>query len=171
MDKEIDLINNEIANSTIHLILNKTLWKTFDGKIKSILHSVSVWDEVKFLDETGNLNNEISKVTNNSGGIYLFVAKPNILPGSHFYLMYIGVTRNLRERFRDYHKELKYNKRPKVHRMLKGWGEYLYIRYLPLTEDFEIDKIEAELINKILPPFNDTIPDKKIRDAIKAFSV
>ena len=55
--------------------------------------------------------------------------------------------------------------------MLKGWGEYLYIRYLPLTDDLELEKIEAELINKILPPFNDKIPDKKIRDAVKAFSM
>lgn len=175
MGKEIDIIGNSIAESKIHFVLNTALWESFDASIKSTLHSISAWSEVKFLDENGNLNNSIMSLPNNAGGIYLFVAKPNLIPDSHYYLLYVGrahstATQNLRKRCREYIKELNENKRPKIHRMLSGWGEYLYIRYLPLNDNNEIDRIEAELINKILPPFNDQIPDKEIRDAVKAFS-
>ena len=52
--------------------------------------------------------------------------------------------------------------------MIDGWRKYLFIRYLPLTDNTCIDKIEAELINKILPPFNDQIPDQVIRNAVQA---
>ncbi|AFV03482.1 hypothetical protein UNSWDHB_322 [Dehalobacter sp. UNSWDHB] len=55
--------------------------------------------------------------------------------------------------------------------MIEGWGQYLYVRYLPLTDNDLIDSIESEIINKVLPPFNDMIPDKQIRTAVKAFSV
>lgn len=61
-------------------------------------------------------------------------------------------------------------KRPKIKRMIDSWGPYLYIRYLPLDDNSIIEALEKELINKILPPFNDFIPDVDIRNAIKAFS-
>lgn len=47
--------------------------------------------------------------------------------------------------------------------MSQGWT------IIALSDNQIIDKVEEELINKILPPFNDEIPDKNIRDAVKAF--
>ena len=32
-----------------------------------------------------------------------------------------------------------------------------------------IEKVEAELINSILPPFNSAIPNKEIRNVVNAF--
>jgi GIY-YIG catalytic domain. len=115
----------------------------------------------------------MSDLPTNTGGIYLFVAKPNLIPNSHFYLLYVGrahytYNQNLRKRCKEYIKE---QSRPKVKRMIEGWGQYLYVRYLPLTDNDLIDSIESEIINKVLPPFNDMIPDKQIRTAVKAFSV
>ena len=178
MDYEIDVIENSVAKSKKSFVLSAVLWDSFDESIKSALHLNYNWQEVKLLDENGCVNNEINTVPNDSGGIYIFMAKPCILPDFHNYLMYIGKSsktesRSLRIRLREYFYEKEnINKRPKVRRMLNEWGKYLYIRYLPLCgfENSMIERIESELINKILPPFNDIIPDKTIRNVVKAFA-
>lgn len=176
---EIDIIENTINKSKITFTLNTTFWKSVNSGITSFLHSNPAWDEIKFLDENGDLNSRINTVPNDTGGIYLFIVKPDVLPDFHNYLMYIGRShtsdsRNLRKRIREYYNDERINnKRPKVHRMLNSWGEYLYIKYLPLYNynDSDIDKIEVELINSLLPPCNDKIPCKLIRDAVKAYSL
>ena len=81
---------------------------------------------------------------------------------------HISTTQNLRKRCSQYPVE---KKRPKIKRMIEQWGKYLYIRYLPLDNNATIDIVESELINKILPPFNDEIPDQKISAAVKAFTM
>ena len=177
MDYEIDIIQDSVAKSNKSFVLSTILWDSFDGEIRTLLHSNENWHEVKFLDQNGAASTNFNSVPNDAGGIYVFMTKPGILPDFHNYLMYIGMSsktssRNLRKRLLEYYAEQKdLNKRPKVLRMLNWWGEYLYIRYLPLYgfNNSEIEKIEAELINKILPPFNDKIPDKKLRAIIKAF--
>ena len=177
LDYEIDIIEDSVAKSNRSFVLSTILWDSFDIEIKSILQSNDNWQEVKFLDENGRISNEINTVPNDAGGIYIFMAKPCILPNFHNYLMYIGKSsktesRSLRIRLREYfYEKERINKRPKVRRMLNSWGKYLYIRYLPLYgfENSMIEKIESELINKILPPFNDKIPDKTIRDIVKEY--
>ena len=177
MDHEIDIIQDSVVKSKRSFVLSTILWDSFDDAIRTVLHSNENWQEVKFLDENGAASKSFNLVPNDAGGIYVFMAKPGILPDFHNYLMYIGMSsktssRNLRKRLCEYFTELKdINKRPKVFRMLNWWSKYLYIRYLPLYgfNNSEIEKIEAELINKILPPFNDKIPDKKLRAIVKAF--
>ena len=169
---EIDIFTS-LPTSKVHFIINPFLWDSFDATIKTELHSVPVWAESKFLTENGEINPEMNNIPSNSGGIYLFVAKPNLIPNTHSYLLYVGrahfsSAQNLKKRCREYIKE---KSRPKVKRMIDSWGQYLYVRYLPLTNNELIDSIEAEIINKIIPPFNDSIPDKQIRDAVKAFTV
>jgi hypothetical protein len=171
MMQEVDLVGN-ISESKLHFMLNTFLWDSFDSDILRVVSSPDGWNEIKLLNSDGSKNPQLSSIPNNSGGIYLFLAKSHILPESHLYLMYIGraqytETENLRKRCSQYPTE---KKRPKVARMIEQWGQYLYIRYLPLENNSTIDAVEAELINKILPPFNDEIPNKTIRDAVKAFS-
>jgi excinuclease UvrABC nuclease subunit len=173
MMQEIDVIGN-IAESNIRFMLNTALWDNFDSDVLRIVSSPRSWNEVKLLSPNGKRNPQLRTIPNNKGGIYLFLAKPNILPESHLYLMYIGrafntKTENLRKRCSKYPVE---KKRPKIKRMIEQWGKYLYIRYLPLDDDnATIDFVESELINKILPPFNDKIPDKRISAAVKAFTM
>jgi hypothetical protein len=167
---EIDLIGN-IAESNIRFVLNTTLWDNFDLDVLNIVSSPESWSEVKLLDSNGKRNPNLRTIPNDKGGIYLLLTKSNILPESHLYLMYIGrahisKTQNLRKRCLQYPCE---RKRPKIKRMVDQWGQYLYIRYLPLDDNGTIDTVESELINKILPPFNDKIPDQKIGAAVKAF--
>jgi excinuclease UvrABC nuclease subunit len=90
--------------------------------------------------------------------------------------MYIGkadiTERNsLRVRCKKYFGEYKSKEgRPKIQRLVKYWGKYLHLKYIELDDNNLIKRLEINLINSILPPFNDYIPDKKTRDAKKAFS-
>jgi hypothetical protein len=164
---EIDI--GSIAESKMHFMLNPTLWESFDSSILRIISIPQNWSEVKLLSSDGEKNPQLSTLPNDKGGIYLFLVKSNILPESCLYLMYVGRAHaSLRERCSRYPTE---KRRPKIKRMIEQWGPYLYIRYLPLEDIETIDSAERELINKILPPCNDEIPDKKIRNAIKAFSM
>lgn len=168
---ETDILST-IPTSKIHFILNPSFWDSFDDKIKNTLHETPIWNESKFLDINGDLNSDMNHIPTDKGGIYIFIAKPNLLPNSHLYLMYVGrahftATQNIGKRCKEYIKE---QSRPKIKRMIENWGKYLYIRYLPLTDNKLIDSIESEIINKVLPPFNDSIPNKQIQDAVKAFA-
>jgi hypothetical protein len=170
--QEIDVIGN-IAESNIHFILNTTLWNSFDKNILNIISPLQSWKEVKLLGSDGKRNSQLSTIPNDKGGIYLIMTKPDILPESCLYLMYIGrshisANQNLRKRCSQYPTE---KTRPKIKRLIEQWGKYLYIRYLSLDDNDKIDAVEGELINKILPPFNDEIPNKKISAAVKAFTV
>ncbi|MDR1069262.1 MAG: hypothetical protein LBL37_00520 [Gracilibacteraceae bacterium] len=170
---EIDLVGANIALSSIQFILNTTLWDSFNPKVMSIISQPQSWREVKLLAPDGKSNPQLRTIPNDKGGIYLILAKPNILPESCLYLMYIGrahitADHNLRKRCSQYPTE---KERPKIKRLIEQWGRYLYVRYLPLDGNDIIDVVEDELINIILPPFNDRIPNKKISAAVKAFAM
>ena len=170
--REIDIVGN-VAESHIRFMLSTTLWNSFDSDVRSVVSHPQSWHEVKLLDQNGKRNSQLSTIPNNKGGVYLLLVKPNILTESHLFLMYIGRAhisedQNLRKRCSQYPAE---KKRPKIKRMIEQWGQYLYIRYLPLDDNAVIDNVEKELINKILPPFNDEIPDKTICAAVKAYTM
>ena len=170
---EIDVIGS-IPESNLRFMLNTSLWDSFDSAVLKIISPPQSWIEVKFLSPDGTRNPQLSTIPDDKGGIYLFLAKPNILPESCLYLLYVGRAhisseQNLRKRCSRY--VTGERNRPKIKRMIEQWGQYLYIRYLPLDENATIDAIEDELINKILPPCNDTIPNKIIRDAVEAFTI
>lgn len=76
---------------------------------------------------------------------------------------------HLKKRVRSYFQKYAVE-RPKIKRMIKYWGPHLFIRYIELTDNDIINEIEEKLINSILPPFNDKIPDKKIKQAVSAFN-
>ena len=52
--------------------------------------------------------------------------------------------------------------------MREMWGKKLYIRYLPLSDNNTIEKLEEELIRVIIPPFNEEIKPKIMMQARKA---
>jgi hypothetical protein len=172
--EEIDVVRSTMSESKVNFILNTTLWDSFDDKLKQIIHSFGTWTEIKFLDNNGNNNPSLDTIPNDKGGVYIFITKPDILPADiHLYLMYVGRAlctgkQNLRKRCKEYSTK---QKRPKISRMIQQWGKYLYIRYLPLDDNSLISNMEAEIINKILPPFNDRIPDQEIQEAVEAFKI
>lgn len=172
--KYLDLAT-ELQNHSVHFVLNPSLWNRFKN-VKGVDIKKIKWKETKYLnDKNIRLHDSINNINNRVGGIYLFVIKSNILPNTTEYLVYIGRaqltnTHNLRIRVKKYIKEYISDKdRPKVGRMMNYWKNYLFLRYIELKDNDTIVEIEKRLINSLLPPFNDEIPDKKTRKAIKAF--
>lgn len=158
----------------VYFSLFPELWESFhcDG----IDLDTVTWSETKFLSDDGtSLNEGMDNLPNNKGGIYIFCAKCGILPGTSNYLMYIGRakvtgTHSLKVRCRKYFSEYQNEDgRPKIRRLVKQWGKYLYLKYIELDNNELIERLEASLINSILPPFNDVIPEKRTRDAVKMF--
>jgi len=133
--------------------------------------------EIKFLNKSGTkLNNQVESLPLN-GGLYFFIVKATSLPDTASYLLYIGrakktTTHNLKIRCKKYFTNYKNEKeRPKISQMIHGYGKFLYLKYIDLGDNNDlISELEEKLINNLIPPFNDFIPDKSIRDAVKAFS-
>lgn len=177
MGNYLDLANN-IRNCKITFPLVHDLWDVFDDEIKTFINS-KAWREFKYLNN-GEINTDIENVPRNKGGIYCFYIRSQILLDNHSFLIYVGRAHcpsgnNLRDRIRTYHK--KAIDRPKLGQMFNEWGDNIYCRYLPIQEsdklgvkqgDDLIDLIEAEMINKLLPPANSKIPDIKISQALTA---
>lgn len=157
----VDMCRRE-KELTISFQLNIDKWNTMDQHIKDMVSQP--WENIKFLDETGTkINDKINKVPNDKGGVYVFLLKPEIIPGMHRYIMYIGRARkkngfSLRKRCKEYLKD----ERIQIMYMRETWGDKLYFYYLPLDNDDDIEKIERELIRVIIPPCNTEIPDQYI---------
>ncbi|WP_214691172.1 MULTISPECIES: hypothetical protein [unclassified Exiguobacterium] len=131
------------------------------------------WKEIKFLDDTGeNFHSQINNIPNNTGGLYMFQVKSDILPELVKYPLYIGRARNsdgnysLRSRCKTYKNA---TTRPKIKRMVDTWGPHLYIYYTELSDNQLIDDLEKWLIGTILPEFNSRIDNVSIKDAVKMF--
>lgn len=158
-----------IRNHSIKFTLNPgDCWSNFDSNVKELVYKQE-WQEIKFLNDTADqINEEISQVPNNMGGIYMFVLHPNLVPDMHRYILYVGrvlstETQNLRKRFREYVKDT----RTDIMYMRETWGKDLYIRYLPLTDNELIKQLERELMTAILPPCN-TQYEGKLTSAMAA---
>jgi hypothetical protein len=163
MNRELIDMCAELSSKSKLFSLNPgNVWDKFDTSLRKLVSS-SQWHEVKFVDESNGMpHSDMSTIPNNAGGIYVFVLKPDLIPNTHLYIMYIGRARhtnnqNLRKRCREYFSD---TKRVKVAMMKEHWNNHLYIRYLPLTDNNIIDRLEEGLINAVLPPCNDKIPDR-----------
>jgi len=150
---------NEIKEKKLTFVLNPNeLWDKFDESLRPI--TGADWHEVKFLDDSGtNLHSSMDTLPSDSGGIYVFVVKPELIPATHLYILYIGRTKdtdkqNLRKRCKEYLKDT----RPKVIMMKHLWGKHLHIRYLSLKDNHIITKLENELVKAIFPPCNSEYP-------------
>lgn len=167
--KEIIDMCQKVKSSKLTFVLNPdSTWDKFNQEFNEIVSTS--WQEVKFLDEScQRLHSSMEQLPNNTGGIYAFIVKPEIIPNTHLYILYVGrakctPSQSLRKRCSHYIAD----ERPKIYSMIHLWGKFLYIRYLPLTDNNIIDKLEKELIKAICPPCNDEYPDKILRMAMKA---
>lgn len=168
-----DLINI-LNTSTITLKLPSNLWESFDTSLRKTV-SANNWHTFRYLTDDDNLSPQIMNISNIKGGIYIFYASPEIIPARQRILFYVGralltKNQNLRKRITEYYMYYKNNdwERPKINEMFEHWGPYLYCSYIELDDNTLIEQLEAELINKLLPPFNASIPNKKISKAVRA---
>lgn len=167
-------LGERLNNQSVSYYLHKPLWDRFN--FNQIDISFSRWQSIKYLNTTGDdFNSDINKIPNDSGGLYLFYIKCSILTGITEFPFYIGRAQhtdgqNLRKRVKEYfQKYFRNNERPKITRMFKYWSSDLYLAYLPLDNNDNIVELEKQLINYLLLPMNDEIPDQEIKQAIKAF--
>lgn len=169
MSEVVDMCR-AIRNHSLHFTLNpKNCWASFDTAFSDTISGK--WHEIKFLnDDDLAINEAISTVPNDKGGIYLFILKPDIVPDVHKYILYVGRVKctprqNLRKRFREYVTDT----RSDIENMRETWGKQLYIRYLPLSDNNIITNLETELIRVIIPPCNTDYPGVLNRAMHSAF--
>jgi excinuclease UvrABC nuclease subunit len=167
-------LGEKLNNQTVKYFLHKPLWDRFN--FPSINLDFSLWQKVKYLNITGDdFNTAIETIPNTRGGLYLFYVKCDIVSGITEYPFYIGRAQytdhqNLRKRVKEYFQHFSKNdERPKITRMFKYWANDLHLAYFPLDDNTDIIDLEKQLINFLLLPMNDQIPDKEIKQAIKAF--
>ena len=170
---DIELSDYIIAH-TVRFKLCPRNWELFS--LASSIPNISEWNEVKFLGIDSELHSEMDSIPADVGGIYLFIIKANVLDNTSDYLVYIGRAQltdsvNLKKRCRHYLSEYKSDDpRPKIKSMISKWGDHLYIRYFTLADNDLIISLEKELINVLLPPFCDEIPDIKLKRATAALT-
>lgn len=163
-----------LKNKCFLIELPSHLWRNIDPYVLRVVKG-GEWKTFKFYTDDHKRSHELRNISNITGGVYVFYITPDVIPENHRILMYIGRARltenqNLRKRISEYYGYAPPNdERPKLADMFKEWWEDVYCSYLELScANEEIDHIEAELINKLLPHCNDAIPDTKIGKAVKA---
>jgi hypothetical protein len=167
-------LGEELNNRKIFYYIHIPFWERFD--YPSLNLKFETWDKMKYLNDTGtDLSSDINNVPNDKGGLYMFYVKCKIIPGITEYPLYIGRAQktkgqNLRKRVKEYWQHFRLsNERPKITKMIKYWGNDLYLAYYPLKDNVTIKDLEKNIINNTLFAMNDEIPDKEIKQAINAF--
>lgn len=161
-----EIILKNVENQWRKFCLDTSIWSSET----KIIHKLKFnWQEVKFKKEN------IDKIPE-SKGIYLFVVKPIKLQYSNdnqTYIMYVGSTKNLKNRFLNY---FQYKNCTEPSDQLKRimvliWENYLYFNYqnVDVTEKKLID-IEFDLIDTLIPPMNNRFRAKIIKQSVKLYS-
>lgn len=167
-------LGKELNDKKVYFRLHQPFWIKYD--LSSVNLEFNTWTTIKYLnDNCDDFGQDINLLPNDTGGIYLFSIKCDIIKGLTDFPVYIGRAQqtkgqNLRKRCREYFtKFAREDERPKITRMINIWGDSLFLSFKPLDDNDELIDYEQKLINSLLLPFNDIIPDKETSQAIKAF--
>lgn len=169
-------LGEELNNQNVKYYLHTPLWGRFNFTHVDI--SFANWQTTKYLNATADdFDAEVNNIPNDCGGLYVFYIKCHIIKGITEFPFYIGraqftVNQNLRKRVKEYfQKYSRSNERPKITKMFRYWAMDLHLAYLPLDTNQNIIDLEKQLVNYLLLPMNDEIPDQEIKQAIKAFQL
>ncbi len=159
--KFTDLVK-EAKSHTHQFTLWPDRWRVCNLKVS--------WNTYAFSEES------VSSIPKNPG-VYAFLIQPGIAGDLNTsYLIYIGMSKNLRRRFVKYLREFKSKiGRPKIVSWLFPYIGYLHFSYtlvnpsntLKSLED-NLKSLEDELIKAFIPPANDRFP-AEVRRVVKAF--
>lgn len=152
---------------------NPRRWNDNLIDINNPIRDIENWSpEIKYLNDPGDdISQEIKSLPSDKGGIYMFFIKGLNLSFVENYILYIGrckytATQNIKKRAREYFND----NRPMIKKMFRLWKEHIYYRYYPDINNYNIDCNEIQLIRALLPPLNETIPDKlEPQETIPAF--
>lgn len=127
-----------------------------------------IWKRVRF-NKDG-----VNSLPNDKMGLYTFIAEPQVAGHPAVsYLLYVGEAhgQSLRKRVTSYLYESQ-KKKPRVHvsEMLARFPNHLWLYFSIVDDVSTIKRIEDQLLETFLPPFNEEYPAtvKKLRKA--AFS-
>lgn len=160
------------GNLRLEYFPNPSRWHENITDLNNPILNEDQWSkEIKYLNNTNDdISDDIKNIPNNTGGVYMFFIKGISLPFIEKYIMYVGRAeytehQNIRKRAKEYLKP----DRDLIKYMFQ-WKEYLYYRYYPDTDNKRIIDNEAMLIRAIVPPCNETIPNKiEVKRTINAF--
>lgn len=138
----------------------KTYWDT-----NPIKYRLGWTKEFKFYDAFGNPSKAVEELPTDKGGIYLFYIKGISLPFYENYILYVGKAektkyQNIRKRVKEYF-NIPAN-RYLIIEMFSKWKDYIYCRCFLEINNKQIEQDESLIIQTILPPYNEDIPDKLI---------
>jgi len=168
-------LGEEIKLREVTYKLYPILWnqKIFSG----VNLSLENWTSIKYLNDDANgFHGDIQTLPKDRGGLYMFSVRCPMIPGMTEFPVYIGRAlltkgQNLEKRCKEYFQKYALsNERPKITRMFRYWSNDLHLSFISLDDNQEIADHEKYLINSLMLPFNDLIPDLEIRQAIKAFN-
>lgn len=174
--KKIDISQN-LADMIFPFCFSTELWdkyKRFDEETHLI--DMNAFQKVKYFDDgnTEGLSAEISNIPDDTGGIYIYVIENPIVPFSGHHIMYVGramftQNQNLRARARTHFYQYKRGEEnERLERVFDNWKDYVYLFYLPLSDNEKIDLAERELINTLTPPCNKDDYSPAIRRKLRA---
>jgi hypothetical protein len=152
---------NDLKAHRVAFILMPNTWRAFQGNPLPCC-----WQVIK-LDETAKRSPRLTQ----QPGIYTLLVQPGI--ATHpacSYLMYVGQTHNLRQRFHNYLvTEKKKLKRPNIFRLLNIYEGYIWFCFTEVDAG-RLDEYENALMNAYIPPSNaDNRLPAEIRASIGAF--
>lgn len=78
--------------------------------------------------------------------------------------------RTLHDRYGDYLREKKENKRPRVHYMLNKYPDDIHFAYSPMDSAVDLSQLELDLNDAILPPVVVQDFTAEIRQLVKAIT-
>ena len=169
-------LGEELTLRTISYKLHPAMWIRYD--LSKINLNLSNWTTIKYLNDDGtDFNENIKILPNDKGGLYLFSIYCPIIQGRTEFPAYIGRAlltkgQNLRKRCKEYfQKHYREDERPKITTLFKYWSNDIYLSFLVIDENEDVIDYEKKLINSLLLPFNDEIPEIEIKEAKKAFEI
>lgn len=164
----------EIKLRAIEYKLHNGLWCRYD--LSAINLDFHTWTSIKYLnDDASDFSDEINQLPNDQGGLYLFYVKCPIISGITEFPFYVGRAQltdgqNLRKRCKEYYSKFsRESERPKITKMIEYWGKDLFLAFKIIDNNEDIIDYEKKLINSLLLPMNDEIPETDIKQAIKTF--
>lgn len=152
---------------------NPSRWNKYAINPNNPIANEANWSkEIKYLNDTNDdISDDIKKIPNDTGGIYMFIIKGISLTFIEKYIVYIGrcqytYDQNIRKRAKEYFKD----NRDFIKYMFSHWNNYIYYRYFPDTDNNRIIENEELLLNAIWPPFNPIIPNRtEVQPTTNAF--
>ncbi len=170
-----DLLTLRLRAMKFEVYFIPKLWNNFDNFLGIKPEN---WTKIKYFQNDGNKNDELLNIPNDKGGIYIYYIQPSMLPlDNYFCIMYVGRahygkgTQNLRKRINSYETEAKqkYSGRVSIRNLFNRYRDYLYVMYVTVDGNNNIDRLEEELVKAIVPPANQDLFQKELKDEKKMF--